>query len=216
MKRIRLISIVVAVILLGGLAIAVYRDKEPRYQGRTLTEWFHIAESASETDRDWQNASHAVKQMAPEAIPLLLKDVQAKDSAFKGKMIYWLRENPVINFKIKSADDRRRTVALGFKLLGNEARPVWPVLIQWSFGTNRVDRFWALEFLVQSRPDKETLLPVLIRLIHDQDPSARFHAASICAWLYPQDAEANGVYKMIPLLKTPSTNTTGTHQIRGK
>ena len=44
MKRIHLISIVVAVIVLGGLAFAIFRAREPRYQGRALSEWIGDAE----------------------------------------------------------------------------------------------------------------------------------------------------------------------------
>src|ERR1700730_7870815 len=101
MKRIRLIGIVVAVILLGGLAIAIYRAREPRYQGRTLSEWIRDGASAlntfrmnptanpfhPETDPDWQAASHAVKEIGPDAIPFLLKWVEAKDSARREKLI---------------------------------------------------------------------------------------------------------------------------------
>ena len=39
MKRLRIISIVVAVLFPGILAIAILRAREPRYEGRTLTEW---------------------------------------------------------------------------------------------------------------------------------------------------------------------------------
>jgi len=45
MKRIRLVSILVAVIMLGGLAIVIHRAREPRYQGRTLSQWIKNGES---------------------------------------------------------------------------------------------------------------------------------------------------------------------------
>jgi len=50
MKRPRLIRIVlglVVVLVLGCLSLTIFRDKEPRYQGRTLSELIDEGEKAS-------------------------------------------------------------------------------------------------------------------------------------------------------------------------
>lgn len=79
MKRLRLIIVLALVLVFGSLAVIIYRAREPRYQGRTLSEWIKQGVSAKvnfgiegsstngnlETDPSWQAASHAVKQMAP-------------------------------------------------------------------------------------------------------------------------------------------------------
>ena len=61
MKRIRLICFLVAVIVLGGLAFAIFRAREPRYEGRTLTEWIEGADKETKSEAELQAASHAVK-----------------------------------------------------------------------------------------------------------------------------------------------------------
>jgi hypothetical protein len=130
MKRIRLISIVVAVIVLGALAIAIFRAGEPRYQGRTLTEWIESAANNPDSDPERHEAENAVKQMAPDAIPWLLKWAQVRDSLPKAKLIDWLDRHPSLHLQIKGAGYYNYLAASGFQLLGNEAKPVWPILVK--------------------------------------------------------------------------------------
>src|SRR5581483_3177332 len=182
MKRPRLIRIVlVLVLLLGCLAIAIFRAREPRYQGRTLSEWIKAGGEARDklwmphmgptyqpdTDPDWQVASHAVKQMAPDAIPFLLRWAQANDSRLKIRLIEWLDDHPSYPYKVQHAGNRYLEAQLGFGLLGNEAKPAWPVLIKWTSSTNQQLRFTAFLCLQATKPDKGIFLPVLLRLIHD-------------------------------------------------
>ncbi len=226
MKRIRLITIVVAVIVLGGLAFAIFRAREPRYQGRTLTEWIHEGAIARGkfskkpgndpahpiNETDWQVATNAIQQMAPDAIPVLLTWAQAEDSPVEQKAIDWLDEHPTFHLRIKSAAHQRVVAIIGFSLLGNAAKPAWPVLIQWTYSTN-IDRLGsALDCLQSSHANKEMLLPVLLRLIHDPDTLVRASASLRFVDWFPQEAEAAGVYKIFPELRNSSTNQPNTNQ----
>ena len=141
-----------------------------------------------------------MKQIGSNAIPLLLGWVQAEDSALKFKLIVWLREHPSIHLPIKAAADQKWMAYIGFMLLGSEAKPAWPVFIQWTYSTNQSRRFNALYCLIWSKADKETILPVLNRLIHDPDTDLKLFASQAFHFLYPQDAEAAGVYKMFPYI----------------
>src|SRR5581483_5885513 len=168
MKRLRLI-VLVLVLVLGCLAIACFRAREPRYQGRTLSEWIESTRHCSETEPQWQNASHAVKQMASNAIPILLDWVRSEDSPQKAKDIYWINENAPFHFHVRRASERRDAASTGFSLLGSDAKPAWPALVDLTFSRIpelRYDAFWCLVF---SEADNATLLPVLTRLVHDPD-----------------------------------------------
>src|SRR5690349_4989222 len=141
MKRIRLMGVAVVVMMFGLLAMAICRTGEPRYQGRTLTEWIKIGNAAQdrfmanpdadharpESDPGLQRARRAFKHMAPEAIPLLLSWVQAKDSPAKVRVMIFFDEHPWLLVRLLAAEDRNDAAQLGFMLLGNEARPAWPV-----------------------------------------------------------------------------------------
>ncbi len=216
--------------VLGGLGIVIYRSGEPRYQGRTLTEWIEVGSGANvklseqfnvdpehpESDPAWQEASHAVKQMAPDAIPLLLKWVETEDSPQKKKAISWVRRHTPIHFQVHPAGYYHMKAISGFNLLGQEARPAWPVLIQWTYGTNRTRQLWAFECLAASKPDKEILLPVLTRLLSDPQKMIQVFAADVFHERYPREAAAAGVYKKFPYLTNYPDDQTWTNQIRGK
>src|SRR5581483_11246283 len=204
MKRIRLIVMVVVVMVIGVLAIACFRAREPRYQGRTLWEWIENSYSAyckfikkpgadrshPESDPDYLAASRAVQQMGPDAIPFLLRWVQAKDPPLKLKLIYWLDEHPSLHFKFRSDHDRNFVAVLGFSLLGNKAKPAWPFLVKLTYAPDADLRSRACGCLAGSKADKETLLPVFLRLIHDPDQRVRIWTANDFRYRYPQDAEA--------------------------
>jgi hypothetical protein len=230
MKRLRLISIVVTVIALGGLAFAILRAREPRYDGRTLTEWIRkgaighgkfvrnpgadLARPKNETD--WMAATNAIQHMASDAIPILLAWAQTDDSSLRQKAIDWLDEHPSFHLRINSAAHQRVAARIGFYLLGDAAKPAWPVLIQWTYSTN-IDRLGsALDCLQSSHANKEVLLPVLLRLIHDPDTLVRASASLRFVDWFPQEAEAAGVYKIFPELRNSSTNQPNTNQASGR
>ena len=225
MKRIRLIVIVVAVIVLGVVAFAIFRAREPRYQGRTLSEWIEDGEKTSdkfsryagstakklEADPDWQRASHAVKQIGYDAVPFVLKWFQADDSPIQKRLIDWLKLHPSLHFQIKSADDYHAKASVGLWLIGNPRKVGWPGML-WGRGTVRQRRALALIQLMQSEPDKETFVPLLLAMIHDEDEGVQQVAANAFNNLYPKEAEAAGVYKMFPhLIRNESAEWSGTN-----
>lgn len=221
-KRRRLIIALVAGVILGCLSGVFFREREPRYQGRTLTEWIEYSENdpngyqvTSEWIRDGklggaaahsQAASHALKQMASEAIPLLLKWVQVKPSPIESTVAGWLEKVPGLHPQFHSLVAQGKAFD-GFYMLGNDGRPAWPKLIALTYDKDPERRYWAFNCLVYSRPDKETLEPVLLRLIHDPDYTIRQFAAWAFHDGYPEDAEKAGVYKVFPSLKREETHT---------
>jgi hypothetical protein len=217
MNRTRLILVLV----LGFLSFFLFHNREPRYQGRTLTEWIAYAEEmnpgaqiTSEWYKEgkdawlspqWQAASHAVKQMAPDAIPLLLKWARVKPSPIENKLAGWSEKLPGLHFHFSSLEAQSRAFQ-GFCLLRSDAKPAWPKLIALTCDPDPERRYWAFNCLVYSRPDKETLEPVLLRLIHDPDTNIQYFAAWAFHDGYSQDAEKAGVYKMFPGLKRDPIN----------
>jgi hypothetical protein len=230
MKRIRPIRILVVMVVLGGLAFAIFRTREPRFRDRTLTEWVRDGASAldkfrakpnadpfhPETDPDWQAASHAVKEIGPNAIPFLLKWIEATDPPLKVKLIDWLDHHLSLHMGARTADGYHDGAQVGFWLLGNESKPAWPVLIQWTYSTDPDRRLLAFVCFAVSKPDKDTFMPVLLRLINDPDYKVQFNVSKVCAFLNPQAAEAAGVYKMYPRLQNQITNASNTNQLREK
>jgi hypothetical protein len=217
-RPIHIVVVLVVVLVLGCMSLAIFRTGEPRYQGRTLTEWIKDVKQpprsmmtprdktkSVESDAAWQASSNAVKQIGVKAIPFLLRWVKGSDSPLRERLSNWLDGHPALQFRVKSANECYRSALFGFVVLGNEAKPAWPVLIQWTCSTDTDLRYVAFTCLSKSRPDKETLLPVLLRLIHDPDPSIQQAASRVCHNCFPKEAEAAGVYKMFPELKGQPT-----------
>ena len=209
MNRLRLV--IVLVVVLGLLAFVYFHEREPRYQGRSLSEWIGSVGSTQITDPDQQAASHALKQMAPEAIPFLLKWVEDENSPQMQKLIDWSEEHTSFHLMLNDARLDNEKAHRGFGLLGKEAKPAWPTFIQWTYSTNSGRRGLGFWCLAQASPDKDTLLPVLKRLIHDPDRGVQFSSASIFIKRYPEEAESNGVYKLLPSLKKNPTTSSVTN-----
>ncbi len=218
MNRLRLIIVLALVVVLSCLFIVIFRAGEPRYQGRTLTEWIKIGQIGDlhytvahggenvhlETDPLWQQTSHALKQMAPDAIPILLKWTQAKDSMFKKEIVKWSNQLRFFNFHIKRAVEYRSMAVVGFRLLGDDARPAWPALTRLTADKDSGIRNWAVQCLAASMHDKDALMKILARGIKDPDPGVQYTAKWWFHNLYPTDAEAAGIYKPVP----PFTSST--------
>lgn len=212
MKRIRLITIVFAVIVIGALAISIYRTREPRYQGRTLSEWLDSGPIDGDDTEYRLTAGNSVRQIGSDAVPFLLRWAETKDSPLKVKLIYWLNDHTTLHLHHKTAGRWHILAIIGFQFLGSESKPAWPALIHRTYATDWRERRLALDCLFGAKPDKETFLPVLIRLIHDPERVLQKEAAYDLHLRYPQDAEATGVYKMFPSIKDISRNLPSTNQ----
>lgn len=214
--RIRIIGIVLAVGLLGWLIVAVVGQIEPRYQGRTLTHWIDDAQTAirycpdpehPESEPAWRASQAAVKTMGKKTLPFLLRWTQAKDSPLKMKVIRLLRTKSWVHLDLRDPALRRHLSAMfGFLLLGSDARSAMPALIAMTKDEDREHRFWGFYCLAVTRPDRETLVPVAVRLLRDPDAQIKEDAAQTLFGLYPQEAKKLGVCEMFPELCNPPTN----------
>jgi len=190
-KRMRLIGIAFAALVVCGVVIAISGAREPCYQDRPISDWMEVARPHQEvyfdpqTDAAWQSTSDAVKQMGQDAIPFLLKWAQAHQSPLEEKLCYGL--NKYLHFRLPTRWElwNRNMMAIsGFTMLGNEAKPAWPRLIRLTYDAEWERRYVALWCLFGSRPDKETFLPVLLRLSHDPNQRIQQHASYMVQYLY--------------------------------
>jgi hypothetical protein len=211
MKRLPLIALVVFIVLAGMLAFSRFHNREPSYQGRTLTQWLEEAEYKKtfgiRIEARLIACTNALKQMGTNAIPFLVKRITARDSAFEARIKLLLGKQSVINFHFKD-DDREAGLAwVGFNLLGKDAESAIPALTTLTKDSDKTKRHLALIMIEATLPEKEVFLPILLRSLHDQDISPRTISARILARLFPGEAEKAGVFKEFPELKPGGTNT---------
>ena len=94
MKPGRVILTLIMVISMAAILSAILHSSEPRYEGRTLSEWIEAEENIQfesngdsmdcEMDPKWREATNAVYQIGTNAVPWLVKWGQCEGFAAQG------------------------------------------------------------------------------------------------------------------------------------
>src|ERR1700722_3888512 len=176
MKRLRLILILFAVILLGCVALLFTGPTEPSYHGKTLTEWLAQSEGASKWDEESDQAIH---QIGANAIPTLLRLVEAHDGAIKSKCADLLNHQKLIHVHLRTAFEKRSFAKRGFFLLGTNAMAAIPGLLKLVKDSDTSVRWDAMGCLLDVSPKNDVLKSALLELSKDPDATIRHAAASL-------------------------------------
>jgi hypothetical protein len=102
-------------------------------------------------------------------------------------------------------DQKHRMAVNGFKILGQDALPAVPCLVRLTKKPNYGMKHWAVYSLVEIKPPKEILLPVLLQALNGPDDDFQSFAGPALARLYPEEAEKAGVYDLFPDLRPDAT-----------
>lgn len=123
-----------ALATLGALLwiLASPGEREPVYQGKTLTWWLSdFWPGRKPTPEKLEQARLAVRQIGTNAIPMLLQWISAKDGPLKQKLITWIYEHPRVPFRLESSVDKNMLAVSGFHILGkSQAGPAVPALVE--------------------------------------------------------------------------------------
>jgi hypothetical protein len=133
-KRAYIVLAVLAVALVGVTMWRVWQQREPVYKGRTLTSWLMRYWSTNNTEV-WigpgdLEVKQAVRQMGTNAIPTLLRLLQAKDSALKRRTMALLKREHIIAKDYIPAAFWHQTGMYGFYVLRTNAQSALPRLIE--------------------------------------------------------------------------------------
>ena len=140
--------------LAAGSIILIYLlvvgSRQPTYQGKSLRTWLDVLFPASgSSGLEKQRAEEAVRQIGPEAVPWLLKWLQAKD-CYIGKALAQRMNQPFVNvarFWRPAVDDNLKALP-AFKVLGSVADSAVPQLIGMvTNGTDKTHEFLAVQAL---------------------------------------------------------------------
>src|SRR5436309_7286928 len=118
----------------------------PKEQGRarSLNSWLHDLDSSiqerlpveqvrvlmAEKQRKREAAEEAIRQIGTNALPALITMLRSKDSKPKEKLFVWSTKQPISWLRSQGASERRWLANEGFRVLGEEAEPAIPVLIE--------------------------------------------------------------------------------------
>lgn len=108
------------------------REREPIYQGKTLTDWLSDCwPGRSPTPGKLEQDAFAVRQIGTNAIPVLLQWISAKDGPFKQKTVTWIARHPRVPFRLESSVDKNMLAVSGFMILGKaQASSAVPALVK--------------------------------------------------------------------------------------
>ncbi len=228
MKRLRIILISLAVLLVGVFVLCLVQPKEPSYQGRELSEWIDefsaslkklrtetAAKSAIEAD------IHAIKQIGTNAIPTLLKWAQAKEPTLKTniktKMNWLLDRQGVVRFRFRTPDRLKGMAGLGFQILGKDAEPAVPALFKLMESPDIYQHLFAGQLLVDIYDKEKPLFgwtgekAVVLHLLHNSDPGIQAAAASYMARNFPEEVKDSGIQSVVPDQQSPQGKTANTN-----
>jgi hypothetical protein len=210
LKRRNVIILLVSTLLLTvGVLVYLTLAKEPRYQGRTLSQWLEPATRDSRylyilagqpADPDFLTTRDAIQAMGTNAIPFFIKWSFAHDSKTRAAIISWLNLRLPQRFQLWSAEGRCVASDIGFGLLADKSRPAWPLFVQWTYDQDSGRRFLGMRSLLETKADKDIIVPVFRRLLDDPSLSLRQSAASGFSLYYRKEAADAGVYKKFPEL----------------
>jgi hypothetical protein len=124
-KRVRIALVVLLVVIGGVSAWQGLREREPVYKGKPLSVWLNAYRlhglAGVETWQvrvEQQKADEAVRQAGTNALPTLLRMLQAKDSAFKVRLMNLAERQHFINIKYTPAKKPQRVCMKGVQRVG--------------------------------------------------------------------------------------------------
>jgi hypothetical protein len=124
-NRRRILSVLGLMLLAGVIAIVWTRPREPRYKGKTLTEWFEV-EPGKPRPFDFP---FAVRHMGTNCLPVFVKWVGYDEPEWKRKLRARLSQRvqniPLIKGWLRNPSSWG---VMGFILLGEKGTPAIPAL----------------------------------------------------------------------------------------
>ncbi|MDB6124934.1 MAG: domain containing protein, partial [Pedosphaera sp.] len=196
--------IVVAILLLVGLAFYLSRTKEPSYQGKTLMEWrveFQRTgigvEDAARMDTAAVPSYYAIRHIGTNAFPFLLREVAIRESPLKHRLISFINSRQKY-IRIRPALVRRLDASAIFTMLGDLAQPVVPDLIQLTKDRDAGVRGVAFATLADLNLPPERMLAMTLHLLNDPDELVRLFAADILYLDYKEEAKKAELFKLFP------------------
>lgn len=154
---------------------------EPRYKGRSLSQWLNDWDTNLRFPDDVPPRSGfadaqidaALDAIGTNAFPHLMKWLMTQESPLKERLNSLLNKQYWIRFRFTSALEWQCLAETGFQYFAKDTRPLQPALIDLTKNRNREIRLGAYEAFFFTRPDDGVFLPVCRRALKEADPRAR-------------------------------------------
>jgi hypothetical protein len=224
-KRLGVISILVALLVLAWWVLHPPRPPEPSYQGKLLTEWLRQAEAESHmmiadgtfsTPVSAGPATQAIRAIGTNGIPTLLRLVNTADVPHVMEINHFLSRFSPISYRIPYSESNWVRGTYGFMALGPIAKSAEPELAKLVRSKDEEKSFVLLYSLCAVSSNKTVVLPLLIKKLGHTNSYVAEIAGHTLLKHFPEEAEKAGVYQRFPDWKPTSTNKVSTNPPIGK
>jgi len=153
--------------LIAAAVVALWpREKEPQYQGKTLSQWLNMYEARGfargGTPREKDQAADAIRHIGTNALPLLVTWLSTETPPWRHKALSYIPGRapvfralyrPCVKWLL-SEDIRASETLIAFDILREDASPAIPQLLGLMNNTNaRMSSFRAVQVLVKIGPN---------------------------------------------------------------
>jgi hypothetical protein len=179
-KLILCLALVLGVGLFSWLEIEFTKTKEPRSDGRTLTQWLEtgLPKNPFLTRNILPLRSKiAVMEIRSNAVPTLIRMVQTREVI------------PQSNY----ARRQRDMAIMGFDVLGTSARSAGPMLAELAKDSDVCVRYAALDSFLHVETNKNFLMPVLLHACHDSNGRVQVLAGAALHFVSPNSFAKAGI-----------------------
>jgi HEAT repeat protein len=183
-----------AVPLVGAVAWLVFSRHyhEPVYKGKPLTAWLdlYIIQSSRSPVSDFIQANEAVRSAGTNAIPILLRMLQATDRPLKLKLTALAERQHLIKLQaLVPSAERNREGAMGLQALGASARSAVPAVIEiYEARVSPSSERWSSYALGAIGPAAKEAIPTLLRATTNADPQSRQNSLIALASIHCEPA----------------------------
>ena len=108
--------------VLAALALGAIIFPQPTWRGKTASAWL------KEFDGNSSEASEAMRQLGTKALPVIERDLRAKDAPWKLQLVGLLKQQSVVRLQFTPDTLRRERAVRACAALGPLARPAIPAL----------------------------------------------------------------------------------------
>jgi len=185
-------AILFTTLFLAGVCLFVWfilPAREPVYQGEPLSFWLESYYKHPSDLAVGHATTNAIRQAGTNAIPTLLRLLRTRDSGIKTAVLHWFNGHPHVKSPFVSAADQNMAAYQGFLLLGQDARPAVPELVQiFEADPGTVSAAVIAEIIFSIGPGADDAAPALVR------------AATLCTNAV---SRANGIHALGALRNHP-------------
>lgn len=195
MHRYRASAIIILGILAGTLFWGAFWTSEPVYAGRRASAWIRDLQGRSQAERE--RAESALRAMGTNVLPVIRRQLYVQDSTLKLTLVHLIWRQDRVRFRLMLARSWRARAAMACGVLGAEAQPLIPDLLESAKGD-----FVSFELAVGAMTQiGEVGIPQFVGALTNANPRVRQAGARVLGALGPKGKAGLGV--LVKSLRDP-------------